>query len=220
MISTIGSVLVDGSPFDTKLLVYCVDNHQAVHETFTTLDQWFVWSLCELALGHFLDKDPFNRDHQPFSQGRRGRICGPWKGIVVVHKGDEKYIHKAYGMTHSWISKFICFRCKAESQGPNCYSTYGEHAPHRRTMMDTDQFIEGSCHGGCPWIRLPGWSVEMLANDWLHVVDLAVSPECCASVPCFHLLSLVLFHALCQLSLCVRVGFERVRHLSRSPGQI
>ena len=181
MIATVSSMLMDGSPFDCKLLVYCLDNSRTTSQTIDQLDCYFAWSLVELSLGKFLDIDPWGRPYQPHEQGRQGAICGKYRGVVCMHKGDEKYIQKVYRTTSSWNSKLVCFRCQAESQGPNSYTLYGPHAGHRSTMVDTSTFIEQSCHMN-PWIRMPGWSVELLANDWLHVVDLTVAPECCACV--------------------------------------
>ena len=197
MLTTFGSILTAGSVWDTTFLVYCMDNSQSLPETVTTLDSWVAWSLLELSLGHFLDRDPYNRQHPNHAAGRCGPIAGPYKAVLAVHKGDEKYIQKVYKMTHSANSKFVCFTCKAQADGPHVYSTYGPSAPHRSTVMSTSEFI--SCASGAQsWTRLPGWSVSNLCNDWLHVVDLTVTPECCASVSwpkrtCEHVLNTMCF---------------------------
>ena len=67
MVVTWGSVVVHASPWDSKLVVYAGDNSQCCAETYAVLDQWLIWSLVELLLGHYLDVDPWgnpfpNRD--------------------------------------------------------------------------------------------------------------------------------------------------------------
>lgn len=47
-------------------------------------------------------------------------------------------------------------------------------------MLGTSEFIEGVA-GVQAWLRVPGWSIEMLQFDWLHVMDLTIIPECSAS---------------------------------------
>lgn len=181
MVTTFGSGLTAGAVWDTKFLCYCTDNSRVTHEGITTLDTWLSWSLLELSLGHFLDHDPFGREHPPHNRGRCGKIVGPYTAVLVIHKGDEKYIQKVYQMTSGATSKFVCFTCRAEKTGRNVYTTYGPQAPHRRTLLDTPTFIETGC-GTQGWTRLPGWHISCLANDWLHVCDLAITPESAASV--------------------------------------
>ena len=90
MILTLGSLLTFGSMFDSKLLVYCLDNACACESTYSTLDAWIVWSLTELQLGHYLDVDPYGEQYPRyprFAEGRSGLIAEGWKGIAVMHKG-------------------------------------------------------------------------------------------------------------------------------------
>ena len=47
-------------------------------------------------------------------------------------------------------------------------------------MMSTAQFVLQGC-GPNPFVQLPGFHVEQLANDWLHVLDLALTPGSAAS---------------------------------------
>lgn len=49
-------------------------------------------------------------------------------------------------------------------------------------QVDTRQFILQGCRNN-PWVQLPGWHVDCIYEDWLHVVDLALVPDAAASVP-------------------------------------
>ena len=181
-ILTFGSLLVSGvSMWDSKYVMYIMDNSRAVNETFSTLDLWCMWSLTELQLGTFLDVNPFGQQHHLYDKGRRGLIAGGWRGIVVYHKGDEKYIQRAYKASHSAVSKNVCLQCLAtSSDGPMVYTHHGPSAPHRATKLSTPAFIE-KVVGVRTWVALPGWDISMLAHDWLHVVDLSLVPEAAAS---------------------------------------
>ena len=181
-ILTFGSLLVSGvSMWDSKFVMYIMDNSRAVNETFNTLDLWCMWSLTELQLGSFLDVNPFGQQHHLYDKGRCGTIAGGWRGIVVYHKGDEKYIQRAYRASHSAVSKNVCLQCLAtSSDGDLVYTHHGLNAAHRATKMSTEVFIE-KVVGVRTWVALPGWDISMLAHDWLHVVDLSLVPEAAAS---------------------------------------
>lgn len=126
MIVSVSSLLVDGGIFDSKLLCYVVDYSRCTAHTIATLDSWIAWGIIELQLGFYLDVDPWGRPHPPHAQGRCGPICGGWRGILVCHKGDEKYIQKVYKTSHTAVSKYVCTLCRAENQpGPMVYTCHG-----------------------------------------------------------------------------------------------
>ena len=182
MVVTIGSVLTHGNMFDTRLLCYVLDNSRAMPMTVPTLDTWLTWSLTELQLGHFLDTDPWGRPLERYSKGRKGQICGDYKGILVVHKGDEKYMQKVYRLSHGAVSRHVCMLCEASSEvdSPYLYTFHGMSACHRSTRLSTSEFIE-KVVGLQTFVRLPGFHVDFIQHDWLHVVDLSLIPECSAS---------------------------------------
>ena len=181
MICTVGSLLVGGSMWDSKLLCYVLDNSRAMGQTVATLDTWMTWSLMELQLGVFLDVDPWGRPYERHTKGRKGEICGGFKGILVCHKGDEKYIQKVYKTSHGAVSKNICILCMADSEpGHNLYTHHGLTAHHRTTQLSTSAFIQ-QIVGVRTWVNLPGFHVQFVQHDWLHVVDLTIIPECAAS---------------------------------------
>lgn len=171
------------SSYDSKLLIYCADNFHSCKETYIGLDSWLVFSLTELAAGVFLDFSPvgpLNRPHngQPIANG--------WRAVVVAHKADESYIKRAYGLNRSWVSDLVCWYCRAskKSDSEYLYTCHGPHAKHRETMTSTSEFITNMASPDNPWVRLPGWDIQVLMSDWLHLVDLSLAPDACASVTC------------------------------------
>lgn len=177
-----GSLLSDGNQFDTRLLCYVLDESRTTPNTIPTLDTWLSWSLMELQLGVFLDVNPWGAPLSWHSSGRTGEICGGWKGILVCHKGDEKYMQQVYRLSHGAVSKNVCMLCMASNQADSnlLYTHHGPTAPHRSTMLGTAEFI---CQvvGVQTFVRLPGFHVHFVHHDWLHVVDLTIVPECAAS---------------------------------------
>ena len=182
MILSMSSLLVSGNMFDTRLLVYVMDNSRCLPQTFATMDLWTVWALTELQLGEFLDVDAFGQPHAPHAEGKRcGKIAGGYRGIVCYHKGDEKYIQRAYRTSHNAVSKQCCWTCMATTEtGPMLYTHHGPRAEHRKTLLSTEEFIR-KVNGVVTWVSLPGWAPSILTYDWLHIVDLCIVPECSAS---------------------------------------
>ena len=176
-VCTLSSALCGGSPFDSKILLYATDNSRSCTETFDTLDTWLVWSLIELQEGRYMTVDPWqnpiNRPDEP--------IAGPYRAVLVNLKGDEKWMQKVLKLKTSWVSHHICPVCRASKSDALIYTSFGKSAPHRATCLNTRQFIEEACRPGA-WIRLPGFHISLVTFDWLHIVDLAIIPECAASV--------------------------------------
>ena len=181
-ICTVGSVTVHGNTWDTKMLVFCLDNSQCTAETSRTLDLWLTWSLLELSLGHFLDKDPYGNPYGPYQTGARvGPIAEGWRAVLAVQKGDEKYIQRVFHTSHSWVSEQVCLLCEAsQNRADRLYTEWGPTAKWRSTMVTTEKFIEVVVRTQT-FVTLPGWHIENLQHDLLHVLDLAIIPECAAS---------------------------------------
>ena len=179
---TMGSLAVGGiSMWDSKFLLYVTDNSRCTDDTFATLDLWVAWSLAELQLGAYMDINPYGLEHPPFRCKRNGLIAGGYRGVVCFFKGDEKYIQKCFKTSHSAVSKNCCFVCKASlEEGPLLYTHHGLKAPHRETRMTTGEFITGVV-GVRTFISIPGFHVNMVVYDWLHIVDLCIIPEVSAS---------------------------------------
>lgn len=158
----------------------CVlDNARCLPETYDVVESWVVHSLCELQEGRFFTVDPWGEE---WKRGLSGPICGPYRCILVGLKGDEKYMQRCLKVKASWVSGAdrMCLYCQASGSGRLLYTHHGPKALHRRTLVDNISFMENGCAPN-PWIRLPGFDVQRVLLDWLHVVDLALSPEASAS---------------------------------------
>lgn len=175
---TIGSPLLAGqSSWDCKFLSYIIDTSRAVTETYDTLDSWMVYGLCELQEGRFFDVDVYDNT---FDRGHKGAICGKYRGVLVAMKGDQKFLQRALKLTTAWNSERCCMYCRATTFGPMLYCAFGPHAPHCNTMITNDEFLQTGCKPNS-WIKLPGFHLQLVLADWLHIVDLAITPELAAS---------------------------------------
>ena len=178
---TLSSVLTHGTIFQNKFLIYTLDNSVSEMETIATMDLWTSWSLMECQLGYYMDTDPYGRPHGPHASGRSGAIASGWRLVLVGHKGDEKYHQKIYRASHSAVSRHVCLLCGATNEeGAMLYTHHGVEAAHRQSMLDTTAFIRRVA-GLRTWTALPGWNVQMIWHDYLHVVDLTICPEISAS---------------------------------------
>ena len=168
--------------YDSRLILWCLDNAQATSSTQHTLETWLCWSLIECQQGHFLDVNPWGEAHDPYhTHNRRGPVAGDWKLVMVYHKGDEVYMQKAYRPANSWVSHNCCLVCRASQHDPELlYTHHGPNAAHRSTKLSSQDFIEHVARVQT-FTTIPGWSIDCVQFDWLHIVDLAISPECSAS---------------------------------------
>ena len=176
---TISSPLLGGrSSWDIRHLLYVMDVHRALNESYDTLDSWVVLGLTELQEGRFMDVDVYG---SPCRRAFSGPVCGPYRGVLFGLKGDQKFLQKTLKLTTSWISDKCCMYCGATLTGALVYTSFGPHAPHRAHMQSTLGFISSGSNPNV-WTRLPGFSISMVLTDWLHLVDLAITPEASASV--------------------------------------
>ena len=82
--------------------------------------------------------DPWN---QPHDRGHVGRVIGPYIGVLVGLKGDEKFIQRTLKLIASPISDEVCMYCKASQSGTNIYTLHGAGATHRSTLVSNEQFF-------------------------------------------------------------------------------
>ena len=181
---TFASVVIGRvSVWESRYLLYCLDNNVTCSETVACLDEWVAWSFAELQEGRWFDRGPHNQE-LPYRKGKGGHsLAEGWRGILCFHRGDEKYTQKAFKMKVAANSEQVCWRCKA-SRLPGSellYTHFGPGARHRLTMLGLQEFIADTCRP-TPWIRLPGFHPSMLHYDLLHVFDLTVVGDCAASV--------------------------------------
>ena len=171
------------NPFDNRMVLYCLDTSRTCNETIDVMDLWLCWSFAELQEGRWFDKSPWGKQLNR-QYGKPGdQIAAGWRGVLVFHRGDEKYIQKVYHMNVGWTSEQVCWTCHASrvSNSPYLYTSFGPCAAHRATKIGVQEFIQRTSRNNA-WCRLPGWSPWMLLNDWLHVFDLALICDAAACV--------------------------------------
>ena len=142
-------------------------------------------------------------------------VCGRYRGVLFGLKGDRKFLQKALKLSTSWASDKCCMYCAATLSGLLVYTSCGQHAPHRAHIQSTLGFISNGSSPN-PWSRLPGFSISMALTDWLHLVDLAITPEASASVAkiCLSIFPMALLfstkihlNSLCVIQVFFPAGF-------------
>ena len=102
------------SPWENRYVLYCIDGSRTCDASYDGLDSWLAWSFKELMHGEFDDAGPWGEEvkwrrgwqmHQP--------LAGGYRGIPCFHRGDEKYLIKAYHFKTNWNSERVCWRCAA-----------------------------------------------------------------------------------------------------------
>lgn len=183
MVTSFGSLLVGNcSPWDNRFLSYCCDNNRVCSETLDSLDSWLAWSYTELMCGRWLQHGPWS-EILPHRRNKAGKLlANGYRGILVVMRGDEKYVQKAFHMRVSWVSEQVCWMCSASRvrDSQNLYTYFGPGAGHRLSLIGLEDFICQICRPN-GWVRIPGFHPQMLFYDFLHVFDLTLVPDAAAS---------------------------------------
>ena len=101
-----------------------------------------VWSLNQLAAGKTFGFDAWGKEipgHEPMV------LAGGWRAIWSGMKGDQVYIKKALCLSTSWVSKEVCYHCKAnqDAASPLLYTNHGRGAQHRQTRLGLKYLILG-----------------------------------------------------------------------------
>ena len=104
------SAVTKGATIDCIFPAYCVDNNQATEETASQLDMALVWSLQQMSAGTLFEHDHWGNTTTPLVSGA---IAGPWRACWVGTKGDQAFIKKSFKLSGSWVSKHVCYACKA-----------------------------------------------------------------------------------------------------------
>ena len=134
------------SPWDSKILVYCVCNQEALTETFDTLDSWIVWSCIELQEGQFMSVTPRG---EPFFRGKTGPVAGPYRAVVFAIKGDEKFHQKCLKLAiclelvSTGLAQ-LCFEIPLPSFGTVWGLRY-KHPTAKSAVAIAKQHVMGQC---------------------------------------------------------------------------
>eukprot|EP00969_Alexandrium_andersonii_P208406 9204759-Alexandrium_andersonii.AAC.1 len=77
-----------------------------------------------------------------------------------------------------WHScNYICDGCMAckHLDGPPAlnYRNFAPNAGHLATLVDHEAYL--LTEGSSPWLRVPGWRLEMAWSDLMHIVHLGIA---------------------------------------------
>ena len=182
MICSFASLLVKGSsPWESRLLCYCLDSFQNVWRNVEHHGQLDGVVPCRLMSGGIWTKDHGERLFLAEKVLEGKELAGGWRAVLCAHRGDEKYLAKAYHIGVSWLSQQVCWTCKASRMSTSSlYIPIWTKCAASNTFLTTSDFIQ-LCKPN-PWVRLPGGHVDVMTYDLLHVFDLTLVPDAAASV--------------------------------------
>lgn len=182
---TWGSALArSGSPWDSRLLLFCIPKDRMTPNTLAQILRPVAWSLAVMIDGTWPSEDwqgrPWpvgSRQHllagQPLAGGHCAAVCD------VV--GDWAWICELFSAP-TWASHNMCWQCDATLQGDLEFSNFRSTAPWRLTAHTTAQLIGWQPPGRmCPLLLLPNFGIHVLRWDFMHSVNLGMAPTALAS---------------------------------------
>ena len=100
--------------------------------------------------------------------------------VITELRGDWKYLVDLLGITRTYSSRNICFRCGAtQANGAMPHSEFGMQASWLQTIRTNVQFLteclpELDAPSINPLLYLPGFHVDWLRPCWMHTTHLGV----------------------------------------------
>ena len=70
--------------------------------------------MCQLMHGETFDFDCWGNPGKFATM----KLANGWRGVYVGSKGDQQWVKKAFAFEGSWVSKRVCFACKARQTKP------------------------------------------------------------------------------------------------------
>ena len=110
-------------------------------------------------------------------------IAGEYFWALAQVTGDMKFIHETFGFENFYgSSEEICHCCGATKSGELNYANVAEGAPcfeHRRC---NDEYMASTPAVRCPLTAIPGFHIQMVMFETVHVGPLGVCKWACAGV--------------------------------------
>jgi hypothetical protein len=150
--------------------------------TFDDILAIISWSFVHLSQGVF---PPRRHDGASFEargdrkrQGLAGAAIGA-SGFLCEMRGDWKMLSEVLKVPQWNVKSGCCFKCNVKVDGIRAFSKGAEwRKPHNR--LDHWGFVQRLLNEGLPISPLfscPGFTVDCVAMDWLHCVDLGVCAD-------------------------------------------
>ena len=147
----------------------CLGRH-----TFHAMLKVLKWSMLQLYVGKvssFLpDETEWAATNRHLSPGTELPVA-----LMVQARGDWPFL-KTLFQVPQWNENLICWLCRATKK---TYRVVHSQAPWRTQRYKPNEFFAELRACGvelCPMLSMPGFGFECIVLDWLHVVDLGVSP--------------------------------------------
>ena len=100
-----------------------------------------------------------------------------FNGLLLQLRGDWPFLRSLFNVP-GWNNTHICWKCRADQHN---FKVAHANAPWRSNRYGPGQFIKHlRDHGVVPSsiFKCPGFVLDMVVLDWLHVMDLGVSQDC------------------------------------------
>ena len=180
------------SPSLSRILATVVESSFACQcgcqgrHTLDAIMEVLCWSFRSIITGSF----PKTRhDGSAFTsqEKQRSTLVGPLgaHGGILQVRGDWSYYKRLFSFP-GWQSKRICWRCAASREGDACpYTVFGEEAAWRSQRYSAVDFwkeYHKQVKDPSPLFQLPGFSLDFIAIDILHALDLGVTADIIGNV--------------------------------------
>jgi len=95
--------------------------------------------------------------------------------LLVQARGDWPFLKQLFQVPQ-WNQHQICWLCRATKDN---YKITHSHSTWRTQRYGPNQFFHELREAGvelCPLLSLPGFSFASICLDWMHIMDLGISP--------------------------------------------
>ena len=147
----------------------CLGRH-----TYNSMLEVMKWSMLQLYIGRvskFLpDGTEWERSSKHLPPGTELPVA-----LLIQARGDWPFLKQLFQVPQ-WNQEHICWLCRATKE---TYKITHSHSTWRTQRYAPNQFFHELREGDrqlCPLLELPGFSFASICLDWMHIMDLGVSP--------------------------------------------
>eukprot|EP00959_Pyramimonas_sp_CCMP1952_P224353 4691368-Pyramimonas_sp.AAC.1 len=180
--------LASGETWDVVMLAAAFPAKAAakasVHgeDTWNVIWQWLCWSFKALFDGEHPRANPYcaswDPDLQPvlyaFSRCRERIAQGQWRAVIWSCCVDMEYGSNDLGLAH-FNGNDPCWLRRANRTDRNVRDV-SRHAAWKSTILSSREGVSTPPSSHPVW-RIPGMSRFCCAGEWMHIVDLGLSPN-------------------------------------------
>ena len=153
--------------------------HLLKQQSFDEILEVVAWSFRCLSEGKYPTCRHDGSDFNKWDAKRKRLASNPLGacGLLVQARGDWKMYKDTFRLP-GWQDKGnCCYRCKVDKEGIKNASSTAPWRKQRLTHADLMARLLASGKTISPIFDCPGFTLERIKIDWLHVADLGVAPE-------------------------------------------